>query len=111
MHRPALPDLDHETVEEQHRVDVLERPLLPRPHVLDDRVGDALIIPARVERDDPVVEADEPCLALRHDLRLEAALPVPGRLDPQRPVIGTQRLRRRPIAGVSDPARRRLPRS
>ena len=46
--------------------------------------------------------------ALRHDLRLEAALPVPRRLDPHRPVIGPQRLRRRPVAGVPRPARRRL---
>ncbi len=38
---------------------------------------------------------------LRHDLRLEAASPVAGRLDPHRPVIAAQR--RRPSSGSGCP--------
>jgi hypothetical protein len=41
LHRAALADLQDEGVEEDHGVDVVERPLLPLPDVLDHRVGDA----------------------------------------------------------------------
>jgi hypothetical protein len=41
LHRPALADLQHERVEEDDRVDVVERPLLPLPDVVHHRVGDA----------------------------------------------------------------------
>ena len=64
--------------------------------------------PARVEREDLVVEALEAPLALPDDLRLEAALAIPRRLDPHRPVLGRKRLRRRAVAGVAGPAGRLL---
>ena len=85
LHRPALADLQHQRVEEDDRVDVLQRPLLPLADVVHDRVGDAadqvaadldavdlgqvrLDVarrqPARVEREDLVVEALETPLAL-----------------------------------------------
>ena len=106
LHGAALADLQHQRVEEDHRVDVVQRPLLPLTHVLHDRVGDAadqvatdldavdlgqvrLDVArrqaARVEREDLVVEALETPLALPHDLRLEAALAIPRRLDPTGP--------------------------
>jgi hypothetical protein len=47
-------------------------------------------------------------LVLGHDLRLERARPVARLLDPHRPVLGVHRLRCHPVAGVADPARRRL---
>ena len=90
--RAALADLQDERVEEDHRVDVVERPLLPLAHVLHNRVGDAadqvaadldavdlgqvrLDVArreaARVEREDLVVEPLEAPLPLPDDLRLE----------------------------------------
>src|SRR6266566_1741195 len=77
LHRPALTDLEDERVEEDDRVDVIERPLLPLADVVHDRVGDpadqvaahldavdlgqvrldiARRQAARVEREDLVVE-------------------------------------------------------
>jgi hypothetical protein len=64
--------------------------------------------PARVERKDLAVEAFETPLALPHDLRLEAALAIPRRLDPHRSVLGRKRLRGRAVAGVASAARRLL---
>ena len=129
LHPPALADLQHQRVEEDDRVDVIQRPLLPLTDVVHDRVGDAadqvaadldavdlgqvrLDVarrqPARVEREDLVVEALEAPLALADDLRLEAAVAVPRRLDPDRPVLGRKRLRGRAVAGVAGPAGRLL---
>ena len=39
LHRPAVTDLQHERVKEQHRVDVLQRPLLPGTDVVHHRIG------------------------------------------------------------------------
>ena len=129
LHAPALANLQHQAVEEDHRIDVLQRPLLPRADVLDDRVGDAAdqvvadldavelgqvrldvtnAHPARVHRDDLLVKASEAPLALRHDLRRKAALAIARRLDPNRAMLGRQRLRRRPIPRIAGPTRRRL---
>jgi len=60
---------------------------------------------ARIESEDLVVEALEPALPLPDQLRLEAAVAIPGRLDPHRPVLGRKRLRSRAVARVADPAR------
>ena len=81
----ALADLQHHAVEEHDRVDVLQRPLGPLADVVHDRVGhagdqvaadlhavDLLQVrldvarrqPAAVEREDLLVEPDEPPLAL-----------------------------------------------
>ena len=40
LHRPALTDLQDHGVEEDHRVDVLQRSRSPRARVVHDRVGD-----------------------------------------------------------------------
>jgi hypothetical protein len=125
----ALADLEDQAVEEDHRIDVLQRPLLPRADVLQDGVGDAAdqVVadvdavdlsemrlnvtdrqPARVKRDDLLVKAGEATLALRHDLRRKAALAIPGRLDPNRAMLGHKRLRRAAVARVPGPAGRRL---
>ena len=125
----SLADLQHQAVEEHDRVDVLQRPLRPRADVVHDRVGDAadqitadlhavdlLQVrpdvsdrqPARVERQDLVVEAHKAALALAHDPRLKRAVAIPGRVDPHRPVLGRERLRRRAVARVARPAGRLL---
>jgi len=57
-----------------------------------------------VHADDPLVEAAEAALVLGHDLRREAAGPVAWLLDPHRAVLGVNRLRRDPVAGVADTA-------
>src|SRR4051812_39028698 len=129
LYRPALADLQHQRVEEDDRVDVIERALLPLADVVHDGVGDAadqvaadldavdlgqvrLDVarrePARVEREDLVVEALETPPPLPDDLRLEAAPAIPRRLDPHRPVLGRKRLRRRTVAGVAGAAGRPL---
>ena len=64
--------------------------------------------PAAVEREDLVVEPDEPPLALADDLRLKAPVAVAGRVDPDLPVLGDQRLRRRAVARVAGAAGRLL---
>jgi hypothetical protein len=38
LHTPAVADLQHHAVQEQHGVDVLERPVLPLAHVVHNRV-------------------------------------------------------------------------
>src|SRR5439155_22147171 len=90
----AVADLDDQGVEVDDRVERLQGPVLPRLDVVEDRVGDlgdqlradlgavdlgqvALDLadrqPARVERDDLLVEADPARLALGDDLGLEGA--------------------------------------
>src|SRR3954465_242163 len=41
LHRPALADLQHQRVEEEHRLDVVEWPLLPLADVVHHGVADA----------------------------------------------------------------------
>ena len=64
--------------------------------------------PREYERQDLVVEANEPALALAHDPRLEAAVAVPWRVDRDLAVLGDQRLRRGPVALVCGTAERLL---
>ena len=64
--------------------------------------------PARVEREDLVVEALEAPLTLPDDLRLERPLPIPRRARPDRPVLGRKRLRGRAVTGVAGAAGRLL---
>ena len=96
------PDLDHQAVDQQHRVERIERPALPGDHLLDDLVGDlrdrlprhlrpvdleqVLLDVARrqalrVQRDHVARKPVQAPLVLRHRHRLERALPVPR--DPQ----------------------------
>jgi hypothetical protein len=99
----AIPDLHHERVAEEDRVDVLERVCPPLADVAEDCLGDpahqivadlnpvrlaqvrldgADAHPARIHGDDPVVEACEAAPVLRHDLRLEAPAAIARLLDP-----------------------------
>src|SRR5712691_790933 len=56
--------------------------------------------PARVQREDLLVEAVERAGVLGHDPRLERGVPVARQLDRDRPVDRPQRLRRRPVSPV-----------
>ena len=95
------------------RVDVLQRPVLPLLSVAEHRVGDlrdqirrdlravdlrevsldlADRQTARVDADHAIVEPDPPGLTLLDDLRLKRALAIPRGADPQRSLIGQDRL-------------------
>ncbi len=123
-------DLDDQRVEVDDRVDALKRPVLPRLGVGQHRVGDlgdeirrdlgavdlgevpldlADRHPTGIEADHPVIKPDPTGLALADDLRLKRALAIPRGADPQRPLIGQDRLARPPIARVAGAAGRRLP--
>ena len=129
LHAAALADLQDHAVQEHDRVDVLQWPLGPLAHIVHDRVGhladqltadlhavDLLQVrgdvpcgePAAVEREDLLVEPDEPALALADDLRLEAAVAVTRCIERHRPVLGHKRLSRRAVALVLRAAGRLL---
>src|SRR5205823_2222533 len=129
LHRPAVADLEHERVEEQDRVEIIQRPLLPGLYILQDGIGDpadqipphrdsvelaqvSLDIPrrepTRVERQDLLVEPLKAPLALSHQPRLKAPVTIPRRPDLDRPMLRAQRLGRRPVARVPRAARRLL---
>jgi len=63
---------------------------------------------AAVQHEDLVVTPLKATLALAHDLRGEAPVPVTRRVNPDRAVLGDQRLRRRPVPSVPGPAGRFL---
>jgi hypothetical protein len=125
----ALTDLQHQGVEEHDGIDVIQRPLLPRAGVIHDRVGDAAdqVAPdlhaidlgdmrlniagreaAGVKREDLVVKPLKTPLTLVDDLRREAPIAIPGRVDRHLTVLGDQPLRHAPIARVPRSARRLL---
>src|SRR5207248_7263040 len=66
--------------------------------------------PAGVEADHAIVKPDPPSLALLDDLRLKRALAIPRRADPQRALIGQNRLPRPTVASVARATRRRVTR-
>jgi hypothetical protein len=51
----------------------------------------------------------EPALVLRHDLRLKARAAVTRLLDPDRPMLGMDRLCGRAVSRIADTTGRRLP--
>src|SRR4051794_32169050 len=111
--RAFVPDLDPERVEEDQRVDRLQRPVPPLGDLVQDRLGDgadqlgrdveavelgevALDLPDReaagVHRDDPVVEARQPPPVLGDQLRIEGREPIPWHRDRQLAVLGQEGL-------------------
>ena len=125
--RAALADLQDHAVQEHDRVDVLQRPLAPLADIVHHRVGhpadqvqadlDPVHLgqvradvthrqPAGIERQDLVVEPNEPALALFDDLRLKGPVAVTGSVDLDLAVLGDQRLGRCAIALIGRPARR-----
>ena len=63
---------------------------------------------ARIERQNAIVEAVEPALALRHDRRLEAAVAVARHSQLDRAVFGQHRLARMAVAAVARAAACRI---
>ena len=109
-------------VDEDDRVDLVERPRLPRLKLLDDRLGDprdrllrdvcAVHVgevrgdlagrqSLRRERDDQLVDAAHPPLALADDLRLERPIAVARHLELDLADLGQHRLRPRAVARVT----------
>jgi hypothetical protein len=105
---------DPQRVEEHHWIDRIERPVLPLPHFVENRIRDpadeigrnlgavefeqvALDLTHRhaagVQAQNLVVEAVEVCLALGDQLRLEAAGAVAWHRDLDLAVLGQHRLR------------------
>lgn len=128
LDRAAFLDLEHERVEEDDRVYVIQRPLLPSAGVVHHRVShprdqiaadvDAVELaqvaldvagrqPTAVEREDLLVKAFKAALAFAHKLGLKAAVAIAGRADPDGPVLGHKRLGPAfAVARVPRPARR-----
>jgi hypothetical protein len=122
-------DLDPQRVEKDHRIDRVERPVLPFPNLLEDGVGDpadqiggnlnpvkllqvSLDLANReapgIEADDPIVEPMEPGLPFGDDLRLKAAIAVARHRDLDRSVIADHGLARIPVAAVAAAAAGRV---
>ena len=114
-------DLDHQGVDEDHRVDRVQRPGLPFGQPVQYPVGDrADRVPGDLravdlgqvgldlaggqalgdQRDDQVIDPAQPPLPLGHDRRREAGIPVPRHRDLHRPHVGDHRLGPVPVAGV-----------
>ena len=127
--QPLVPDLDPERIEEHHRIDRIQRTVLPLADLLEHRVGHpadqvrrylnpvelmqvALDLAhrhaARIQRQDAVVEAVEPALALRNDRRLKAAVAVARNLQVDLAVLGQNRLAGMAVAAVAAATARRI---
>jgi hypothetical protein len=121
-HDVVVADLDHDRVQEHHGIDRVQGPGLPGPHFLHHRLGDPrdglggqdgpvdLLevvddVPGahavRVQADDHVIQAaGDPPGPLGHQHRLEAAGPVAGHRDADRPDTGLHGLGDGPVPGV-----------
>jgi hypothetical protein len=116
-----VPDFDHQGVQVEDRVELLQRPGLPGLDLLQHGVGDrrdgvvgqlhaqragqmvgdvAHGHPARVQRHDHLVQAAGAAGTLRDQPGLEAALPVARGVQPHRPDLGLQGFRGRTVARV-----------
>ena len=118
----ALADLDVDRIDEDHRVNGIERPGLPFGHPVHDPVGngaDGLLRdlravylgevrgdlpvgqPFRGQGNDHVLDPGKPPLPLGDDLRLEAGITVPRHGYLHRPGLGEHRLGAAAIAGIA----------
>jgi hypothetical protein len=124
----AVADLDVDDVDEQHRVNRVQRPGLPLGQALQYPVGDGADgVPGHLravdlgqvgldlaggqalgdQGDHQVIHARQAPLPLGHDRRGEAGIPIPRHADLHRPRLGEHRFGPVPVAGVpAIPARR-----
>src|SRR5271167_1020349 len=117
-----IPNFNAQRVEENNRIDGIERSILPVPDLLQNGIGDAADkirgyidaielrqMPldlahrhaARVKAQNLIVKAIEPCLALRDELRLKGAGPVAGNENLNFPVLAQKRLRACAVAAIT----------
>jgi len=122
FYRSFIANLDLKRVEEHHPVQPLQGPVLPLPNFFHHCVGNlgnhigrdqhpvhifeiALDLlhrhPACIHGDDLVVESAKAPLALRDQLRFEAAVPVAGYFDLDAPFVGQDPLAARTVAVVA----------
>jgi hypothetical protein len=118
----AVADLHVDRVDEDHRIDSVEGPILPLGHAVHDLVGDrgdglagdfgaidlgqiGLDLTGRQalrrQRDHHLVHAGQALLPLLDDLRLEAALAVGGHGYPDRADVRQHGLSPGPVAAVA----------
>jgi hypothetical protein len=99
LERARLPggDLGHDRV--RHRADQIGRDV-DAVHVREKRLNLAHREPARIERDDLVIEAREASLMFADQPRLETAVPVARHGERQRAVIRQDGLAAAPIAMI-----------
>jgi hypothetical protein len=117
-----VPDLHHDGVDEDRRIDLIERPAAPGLHLLDHLVGDPrdrLLAHRRavdlgevradlpggqalgIQRQHDLIDPGQPPLPLLDDLRLERAMPVARHLDRYLPAgLGQHRLGPGPVPHV-----------
>jgi len=114
-------DLDHDRVDEDHRIHRVQRPVGPLDHLLDHLVGDlgdrflahrgAVDLgevrrdlprrqPPRRQGEDDLIDPGQPALPLPHDLRGEARIGVSRHVDLDRADLSQHRLRANPVARV-----------
>ena len=120
-HEAFVADLDPNGIEEHQRVADIERPVLPFRHLVQHRVGDrrdqvrrnidaveflkmaadlAHRHPARIHRDDLVVEIREPALVFGDQLRIERPGPIPRHRQRHLRGAGQNRLLRIAVAVI-----------
>lgn len=120
-HVRPVADLDDDRVEVDHRVERLQRAVLPGQDLFEDLVDDVadrlvrqlgpdrrgeVVLdvadrhPARVEADDHLVEPAQPAGALGHEHRGERPVAVARHVQAHLTDLGRDRLRRRPVARV-----------
>jgi hypothetical protein len=118
----ALPDFHINGIDENYRVDRIQRPVLPVRHSFHDPVGDrgdrllrdfrAVDLgqvrgdlpvgqPLRRQGNHQLVDPGQPPLPFGDDFRLEAGFPVPRHAELHRPGPGEHRLGAVPIAGIA----------
>src|SRR5580704_5431617 len=122
LDQALVANLDAQSVKKHHRIDRVERPVLPFPPLVKDRIGDTADEIGRhvgsiefgqvawdlshrhaagIEAQNLVVETGEMRLAFGDQLRLEAADTIARHRNFDLAILGQERLRARPVAAVA----------
>lgn len=121
-HVRSVADLDHQSIEVDHRIERLQRARLPGLDLFSDRLSDVtdrLVAefhtqgrfqvmsdiahrhPAGVQADDHLVQPTDPSGALGHQRRGERAVPIPRGVQVDHADLGGDPARGDPVAGVA----------